>query len=582
MTLLTKNSLGAERERGLRFVEKFRNTEEVVNNGGTITGAPVINNGATFDGANDSLKYAEHNEVSNNELSVFIKVKIANTASSSIFSHYDTGANERGWLIRLVSNKMVVYLADITEAGTGYSKKYDSSIIIVDGEEHLIGFVWNGTTLNLYVDGVKDTSVDKDKDDSITELYQSKSSIAIGSQLTSESPSAFFEGQGNDARIFKEALTAQEILDYYNNDVFNYEDKADLNLPMGMAQHDPSYDDPTQLLVDGDMEAVGTGDWAAVDSTLSKVSSTLGGGTQALRVTATGATYWASQAILTIGKTYRVTGYTRSDGSEIPKVLMGGVASLWIGTNSTSWQYFDVVLEAKTSTTFFLGSTGSSGYVEFNEVTVTDVKPHTLDVSGNGNHAQLGDGSTAGTFPTKLTERHGYDVDGTAQYFNIDKSAMADCYTNNAISYIALVTPETLSQSYPSIFAVSKTSTEKHLFIIKYNTAGNTDDMSVILNIDGVRRDSHSNIRIQDGLTTTAGFSWDGENVKIFLGGKLVYTNTAYSGNLTDLDSNITLGREISYYYKGKMGTGELFSQALTPMQVKDLHARLMKKVNKK
>ena len=35
----------------------------------------------------------------------------------------------------------------------------------------------------------------------------------------------------------------------------------------------------------------------------------------------------------------------------------------------------------------------------------------TLDVSGGGNNAEFGDGSTAGTFPTKLT-KHGYTFDG--------------------------------------------------------------------------------------------------------------------------------------------------------------------------
>jgi len=41
----------------------------------------------------------------------------------------------------------------------------------------------------------------------------------------------------------------------------------------------------------------------------------------------------------------------------------------------------------------------------------------TLDVSGNANHATFGDGSTATTYPTKLSKR-GYSFDGTTDYFD--------------------------------------------------------------------------------------------------------------------------------------------------------------------
>ena len=58
--------------------------------------------------------------------------------------------------------------------------------------------------------------------------------------------------------------------------------------------------DAVNDLVDGDMEAAGTSAYNALDATLSKVPSSLTGSTQALRVTATGATYWATQNILTV------------------------------------------------------------------------------------------------------------------------------------------------------------------------------------------------------------------------------------------------------------------------------------------
>jgi hypothetical protein len=43
----------------------------------------------------------------------------------------------------------------------------------------------------------------------------------------------------------------------------------------------------------------------------------------------------------------------------------------------------------------------------------------TLDVSGNGNHAIFGDGSTSSTFPTKIINRHGYSFDGVNDYLQL-------------------------------------------------------------------------------------------------------------------------------------------------------------------
>ena len=129
------------------------------------------------------------------------------------------------------------------------------------------------------------------------------------------------------------------------------------------------------VIVDGDMEAVGVGDWTATNITLSKDSTApLQEGTQHLRLTylATSDGY-AEQTIQIVGSKYRATGYARSDGTGIPKVSEVG-ATHWTGTNSTSWQAFDVTYVALTTDFRLQGGTLSAGvYVEFDDVTVTRV-----------------------------------------------------------------------------------------------------------------------------------------------------------------------------------------------------------------
>lgn len=134
-----------------------------------------------------------------------------------------------------------------------------------------------------------------------------------------------------------------------------------------------SSNSPTQLLVDGDMETSGVTNWTVVNSAaLTKGTGSPHGGSQVLRVARNGVNSpQARQTILTIGQTYRIHGYTRSDGSALPQVVGGGVTG-FTGTASTSWQPFDFVFVA-TTTTISLNNTTSTGtqYVEFDDVVVS-------------------------------------------------------------------------------------------------------------------------------------------------------------------------------------------------------------------
>jgi len=126
-----------------------------------------------------------------------------------------------------------------------------------------------------------------------------------------------------------------------------------------------------ELLSDGDMEASGTGSWSVSHSAiLTKGTTNPHGGVQTLNVTYNGvATPSASQVVFVVGKTYRITGYARGDGSSAPRVLDGSGALSWSGSSSTGWQYFEIVGTAG-STTIYLRLNTGTGYVEFDDVSV--------------------------------------------------------------------------------------------------------------------------------------------------------------------------------------------------------------------
>lgn len=130
------------------------------------------------------------------------------------------------------------------------------------------------------------------------------------------------------------------------------------------------------LLTDGDMEAAGTASWGSGGSAvLSKVSPGYSGN-QCLRISRVAAGFcWASQTILTSGKTYRVTGKVRGDGTSIMYLGDGNAISNVLGLSiSTSWTNFDTVFST-TATGFLLGAqiVTAGGYIEYDDIRVEEV-----------------------------------------------------------------------------------------------------------------------------------------------------------------------------------------------------------------
>ena len=182
-----------------------------------------------------------------------------------------------------------------------------------------------------------------------------------------------------------------------------------VNIPASSAIAD------TELLADGDMEAVGTAAWTAGNgATLSKQTGTPRSGAQVLRVARSVTNNPdARQASLTIGRRYRFNGYGRSDGTALPRPSIG--ASFLLGTTSTSWQPLDLLGEA-TLTLAILQAQTSTGttYAEFDDCSVIEVPP----MSGyNGNGVAANVPTVNQDAGSKLLKS--YSFDGSNDFVNL-------------------------------------------------------------------------------------------------------------------------------------------------------------------
>jgi hypothetical protein len=262
---------------------------------------------------------------------------------------------------------------------------YDGYTSIRDNNWHFVACVINGSSSQLYVDGVSDSAT---FNPSITS-YVAKLGIASAVEGTA----SWFKGTIVNPTVYAEAKSADHILEIYNRDmtssvsgpyaeqiltesitsrrVKGYVWSDGSSIPQVFTRSAASYG--LNLLQDWQMELSGTTNWTPYNSaTLTKDTTNPYSGARCLR-----ATYnlvnnpGASQAILSIGKTYRIRGYARGDGTYYPVVHTGAI--IWTGTTSTSWQEFDVTADATSTTMLFYSNVTAAGWVEFDEIQVEEV-----------------------------------------------------------------------------------------------------------------------------------------------------------------------------------------------------------------
>lgn len=194
--------------------------------------------------------------------------------------------------------------------------------------------------------------------------------LALGA--TTGGANISFPGVIHSFTVHDGLWTNQEVLDHYNHATFDFPNRASVWLDMKTATQIPQTSSG-ELLTDGNMEAVGTAAWFGGNAAvLTKETTTPHSGLQCLRITYNGtANPYAGQAFATVGKIYRFRGWCRSDGVALPAIL-DNLTVVWTGTNSTSWQYFDIIRLAVTTGLRFVTTTAIAGYTEWDDVSVIE------------------------------------------------------------------------------------------------------------------------------------------------------------------------------------------------------------------
>lgn len=314
---------------------------------GTITGdVKITQKGFVFNGASGYI----------NTNSDYIS-----TSPCTIITSIIPRSTGEGTVGRIISNQGVVL--SMYPGDRCYVSSNNASTLLIAGlntvklqEKNIIATTRSsdGLTGNIYINGIFQVT------GSTGTPAGGITNVIIGNQ-TGENVT--FNGTISWVLVFNQVLTGNEI-NTISAEMENMKYPSKTNI-----KNKSLYPYPSDLL-DANMESTDTANWSAVDATLSKVSSTLVGGTQALRITSTAATFYAGQTVLSIGKKYRIRGFCRSDGTALIRITDSAATTIYSSAATSNWVYFDTTWIAGVQT-LYIGSNSASGWVEFDNIQLT-------------------------------------------------------------------------------------------------------------------------------------------------------------------------------------------------------------------
>ena len=177
------------------------------------------NYSTVFDGVNDSCEITGNPSglrITNN-FSVAMWIKGSPQSGRVYISKWSTTGNQRSWWMGSHTGSDTDKLKVLLSSNGSFStdrKSYISSITVLDGTWHLVGFTFTSNILKLIIDGVEDTLVTKAQDTTVNSLYNSTSNIFFG---TDADLSAYFTGNQDEPLFCDTAvLSAADWTAIYN------------------------------------------------------------------------------------------------------------------------------------------------------------------------------------------------------------------------------------------------------------------------------------------------------------------------------------------------------------------------------
>lgn len=221
MTQLFQNSLPAERDRGCILADSFRSASEVNKNSGTIVGVPTFRDGGIYlDGSTNYISYNFTPTFTEwSFIMEFIPYRPYNGTQEFLFA-----------IIPIAPVYVALYRVTNGRVDDYYNS-YDISSVWKQYQKNVLVVTEKAGTNNkkIYLNGV----LVGQHNSSLSRKYTT--GLYLGCDASGLNK---FNGVIKAVKFFNKSITSEEVLDYCNNSVFNYNDKATLILPMTNRCHD--------------------------------------------------------------------------------------------------------------------------------------------------------------------------------------------------------------------------------------------------------------------------------------------------------------------------------------------------------
>lgn len=184
-----------------------------------------FNQGAGFNGSSSLISVTDHNDfhlVSKYSVNMWIKTTETTNGLNFFQSWSSLNFFNAGFRFFTTGDGVHTRLSWQQAKNTGSNSDVtgvSGNVVINDNIWHMATFVWDGTNLNIYVDGVIDVSSPA----AYNAAYGASGGanyVRIGDGNNNGTEAAFYNGAMDDLAVFNRALTATEISQIYKGSIF--------------------------------------------------------------------------------------------------------------------------------------------------------------------------------------------------------------------------------------------------------------------------------------------------------------------------------------------------------------------------
>lgn len=298
--------------------------------------------------------------------SVSAWVNMGEVANDPIVCKYGTSNPNREWLLLITSGKVALYLHD-------GSVEINASTVdtITAGQWFHVAVTYAGTSSGSFASAADNISIHiNGKVQSVTRYnHASYAGMPNTAQAlwVGRYSNTYSKGHIRDVKIYNRSLSATEVAQLARGN--------DLGFAEEWGDH------TTQLVTDGDMESVGTADWATSTGTVTKESSDPHAGTQNLKFISSGGYVKTAAVPLSANKRYRAGFWYRTGGTSPASYTFRIDGSSWqtIATlpENASWTYVSYEFSTNNDTvgkpTFYISGGDATTYIEVDELAIHSI-----------------------------------------------------------------------------------------------------------------------------------------------------------------------------------------------------------------